>query len=185
MPCYKLIEMMSVRRTRSLMELHAQESLIVSGALLLSTILLLMGLSLPLMDAQAGILWKRWKSSYSVWAGVVALWEANELLLAAVVFFFSMVFPFVKLLALAVIWFVRLAEDRRAVLLRWLELLGKWSMLDVFAVAILIVLVKLGPLAKVEPRSGVYFFSAAIMSSMLTAMYVDRLARRSLRHHAP
>lgn len=50
-------------------------------------------------------------------------------------------------------------------------------MLDVFIVAILIVLVKIGPLAKVEPRTGVYFFSAAIAASMLTTMYIDRLAR--------
>lgn len=160
------------------MERHPKQR-IVPIALVLSTILLFIGLSLPLMDAQTGILWKRWKSSYSVWTGVVALWHQNELLLAAVLFFFSMVFPLAKLVALAVIWYVRLADEQRVALLRWLEALGKWSMLDVFAVAILIVLVKLGPLANVQPRSGVYFFAAAILASMLTTMSVDRLARSS------
>ncbi len=49
-------------------------------------------------------------------------------------------------------------------------------MLDVFVVAILIVLVKLGPLAKIEPQPGLYWFSAAILVSMITSMYVDSLA---------
>jgi len=47
---------------------------------------------------------------------------------------------------------VRLPEVQRQKLLHWLGILGKWSMLDVLVVAILIVLVKLGPLAKVEAR---------------------------------
>jgi len=54
-------------------------------------------------------------------------------------------------------------------------------MLDVFVVAIMIVLVKLGPLANVTAQQGVYFFCAAIVASMLSTMYVTRLARRSLR----
>src|SRR3989338_6215639 len=103
--------------------------LCVPAALLLSTVLLLIGLSLPLLNAQQMIFWQ---SSYSVWAGVVALWHANELLLAAVLFVFSIVFPIVKLLALTVIWLIPLQEQQRTMVLHWLGLLGKWSMLDVF-----------------------------------------------------
>ncbi|HAM40938.1 MAG TPA: hypothetical protein DDX89_03735 [Candidatus Omnitrophica bacterium] len=161
-------------RASALSQLYPAHTLAVSVALLVSTTLLLTGLSLPLLHAQQMIFWK---STYSVWTGVVALWEANELLLATGLLFFSIVFPVVKLAALSVIWFVRLPQAQRARLLHRLELLGKWSMLDVFVVAILIVLVKLGPLAKVEPRAGVYVFAAAIACSMLTTMYVDRLAR--------
>jgi len=71
-----------------------------------------------------------------------------------------------------------LGEKKRQAVLRWLGILGKWSMLDVFVVAILIVLVKLGPLAKVQPQRGVYWFAAAIFLSMITSMYVDNLARK-------
>ena len=60
--------------------------------------------------------------------------------------------------------------------LHWLGILGKWSMLDVFVVAILIVLVKIGPLAKVEAQRGLYWFAGAILLSMITSMYVDSLA---------
>jgi len=162
------------------MEHDHGHGLIVSAALLLSIVLLLIALSLPLLQTQQSMLLKTWKNSYSVWAGVVALWHQHDYTLAAVLFFFSIIFPLAKLLALAVIWFVKLADDQRTALLHWLSLLGKWSMLDVFVVAILIVLVKLGPLVHVEPRAGVYVFAAAIISSMLTTMYVERLARRPL-----
>ncbi len=159
---------------RALMDLHPwHRRLIVPAAIVGSAALLARGLSLPLMYARQMF----WNSSYSVWAGVVELWKQNEITLAVVLFFFSIVFPILKLIGLTFIWCVRLREERRARLLHWLGILGKWSMLDVFVVAILIVLVKLGPLARVEPRAGVYVFAAAIAASMLTTMYVERLAR--------
>ena len=111
--------------------------------------------------------------------GVRSLWEQNQIALAAILFFFSIVFPTAKLAALAFLWFVPLAEKGRQSVLHWLGILGKWSMLDVFVVAILIVLVKLGPLANIEPQRGVYWFAAAIVMSMLTSMYVERLARKN------
>lgn len=166
---------------RSLKERYPRHQSFVPAALLLSSLLLLLGLSLPLLEAEQRFLWKTWESRYSVWAGVVALWHEGDYALASVLFFFSMIFPVAKLAALAVIWFVRLADAQRTRILHWLAVLGKWSMLDVFVVAILIVLVKLGPMASVTPQQGVYFFCAAIVASMLSTMYVTRLARRSLR----
>lgn len=154
--------------------LHA---ILVPLAILASTALLFIGLSLPLLHSQKMF----WKSTYSVWTGVVALWQQQEHLLAAVLFFFSIVFPITKLFALAIIWFLKLPDEKRSWLLHWLGLLGKWSMLDVFIVAVLIVLVKLGPFVKIEPRTGVYVFAAAILASILTTMYVERLAERSNR----
>lgn len=161
----------------ALSEHHPTHSLIVPGAILFSAALLLTGLSLPLLHARQMF----WNSRYSVWDGVVALWHQQEHGLAIVLFVFSIVFPVIKLAGLWVLWFWRLREPDRARLLRWLGGLGKWSMLDVFIVAIMIVLVKLGPLAKVEPRVGVYVFAAAIMCSMFTTMYVERLARSCLQ----
>ena len=164
----------------SLME-HQRVKFLIPLALLVCTGLFLLALSLPLLHAQQQLLWKRWENSYSAWTGVVALWHQHEYPLAAVLFLFCIVFPLVKLLALALIWCVRLWDRERAALLHWLGVMGKWSMLDVFVVAIVIVLVKLGPLARVEPRSGVYVFAAAILMSMLLTMYIERLTRRSSR----
>ena len=146
--------------------------------MILSIWTLVRGLSLPLVNVEKMVLWK---STYSVFTGVMSLIEVKEYLLGSVLFFFSIIFPLTKLAALGVIWFIRLPEERRSWLLHWLEVLGKWSMLDVFIVAILIVAVKLGPLANIEPRPGIYYFCAAILLSMITTMWVDHLAQRSIR----
>jgi paraquat-inducible protein A len=157
---------------RSLYPWWRQEVPLLIGV---SCLLLAAGLLLPLMHVQKMVLWK---NEYSVTTGVISLWEQGERLLAAVVFFFSVIFPIVKLVSLAIIWLWPLSDQYRQSVLHWLGILGKWSMLDVFAVAILIVLVKLGPLARIEPQAGVYAFALAIILSMLTTMYVTRLARR-------
>ncbi len=143
--------------------------------ILASFVLLLIALSLPLLTVEKMVLWK---NEYSVIAGVHGLWEQGQYALAIILFFFSIVFPLFKLAMLGFIWFIRLAERKRQAVLHWLGILGKWSMLDVFVVAILIVLVKLGPLAKVQPQPGVYWFAAAIFLSMITSMYVDSLAQK-------
>ena len=56
-----------------------------------------------------------------------------------------------------------------------MHLYGKWSMLDVFVVAVLVVAVKLGTLASVEMRYGLYFFSAAVLLTMFVTARVVRL----------
>jgi len=144
--------------------------------ILVSMILLLIAYSLPLLRVEKMVFWK---NEYSIIAGVHGLWEQGQYALAIILFFFSIVFPVFKLAMLGCLWAVRLAEQRRQAVLHWLGILGKWSMLDVFVVAILIVLVKLGPLANVQPQRGVYWFAAAIFLSMVTSMYVDSLARNS------
>ena len=78
--------------------------------ILVSFALLLTGLSLPLMKVEKMVFWK---NEYSVLKGVNSLWEQGQYLLAAILFFFSIVFPVVKLGALGLIWNVRLAEERR------------------------------------------------------------------------
>ena len=143
--------------------------------ILLSFVLLMIGLSLPLMRVEKMVFWK---NDYSVIKGVKALWEQGQYALASILFFFSVIFPNLKLAGLSYIWFVRLGEQKREVLLNWLGVLGKWSMLDVFVVAILIVLVKLGTLANIQPQQGVYWFAAAILLSMIASMHIDSLARK-------
>jgi len=161
-------------RAKSLRELHRKRH-DVPALILASAALLAFGLSLPLVTVEKLF----WENRYSVATGVFGLWEDGEHLLAAVVFFFSVVFPIAKLLLLLHLWFARLGADARDALLGWLEALGKWSMLDVFIVAILIVATKLGPVADVHPNSGVYFFTAAILASMLSTQLVRKLAARA------
>ncbi len=56
----------------------------------------------------------------------------------------------------------------------WLGLLGKWLVVDVFVVAILVVVLKLGALASVTVQPGLYLFAVAAIGSMVLAQWVSR-----------
>ena len=142
--------------------------------LFLATVFLGAGLSMPLMNVEKMMFWK---NEYSVLTGVTGLFNDREYFLSAILFFFCIVFPIVKLFTLWILWQFQCAEDMRNRILEWLAILGKWSMLDVFVVAILIVAVKLGPMANVEPRQGVYIFSVAIILSIMTTTWIERIIK--------
>ena len=168
---------------KSLKDLHPERREV--PFFILSTLgVLILGLSLPILTVEKTVFWRHWENHYSVFVGVVELAKHGDWLLAVILFFFSMVFPFVKLASLAVIWYRRLSDADRLKTLEWLGLLGKWSMLDVFAVAILIVAAKLRDLTQVSPRIGIYLFALAIMLSMSSTMYIEKLARKSGRAKA-
>jgi len=133
------------------------------------------GLCLPLLEVEKFVFWE---SSYSVLSGIAGLWEDGQLLLALVLLCFSVVFPCFKLGALCVLWWRPMSVELRVRWLHRLEWLGRWSMLDVFAVAILVVAAKLGILAECRPQIGVYVFGAAVLLSMLANARLVALARR-------
>src|SRR5258706_16441184 len=61
----------------------------------------------------------------------------------------------------------------RARLYRMVELIGRWSMLDVFVVTFVVALVQLAPLMTAQPGPGVPFFAAVVILTMLAAMSFD------------
>ncbi|MBL8013573.1 MAG: paraquat-inducible protein A [Candidatus Omnitrophica bacterium] len=136
--------------------------------------MLMAGLNMPLMNIQKMVFWK---NEYSVITGTLGLYQDKEYFLAALIFFFSIVFPILKLILLTIVWFGRFDDQGRDRMLKCLAQLGKWSMLDVFVVAVMVVAVKLGPMAQVTPKAGIYVFSSAILLSLLTTELVERLAR--------
>ena len=136
--------------------------------------LLIAGWSLPTLKLTKAIFFT---STYSIWAGITELWKSEHYILAGVIFFFSMIFPTAKLLGLMSIWFAPLTREIRNRYLNLLEILGRWSMLDVFVVSILIVLIKAADVADANASIGIYFFAGAVMLSMLTANIIYKMAR--------
>ena len=61
----------------------------------------------------------------------------------------------------------------RTVLYRIIEAIGRWSMVDIFVVTILVALVRLGNLATVEAELGAVFFGAVVVLTMLAAESFD------------
>ena len=118
------------------------------------------------------------KWSDTIMSGVVSLWEDGAYDLAIIVFTASIVVPLLKMGALMLLLIGARLGDRqwpreRAVLYRVLEYIGHWSMLDVYAVALLITLVHFGSLANVEPGAGIVAFGAVVVLTMLATMSFD------------
>jgi len=139
-----------------------------------SAVLLPLGLMLPTvtLSKMAGIS----GATYSVITGILNLAQGGNVLLALLIFTFSLIFPIVKLGMLVVIWFHAMEPDRRDRALHALRVLGKWSMLDVFVVVALVGAIQFGFLATATPRIGIYLFSGAILSCMVTTFLESRLA---------
>jgi len=107
---------------------------------------------------------------------LVGAWEtlaSKDAWIGILVILFSAVFPAFKLWGLAGIVGRRHPGDARTLI--WLELLGKWSMLDVFVVATLIGAARLRFLSEVQARYGVYIFALGILVSVaITAVLAEQ-----------
>ncbi len=140
---------------------------------LLSAGLLATGLSMPVLTVR-----KLWEAAtFSIWTGILNMWHEKEHFLAIIVFFFSIVFPIAKLMILLLTWFIDMKTRDRKQLLHFLGLLGKWSMLDVFVTAVILVSLKLGALASAEVETGLYVFAASVLLAMFVTGQQNKLAR--------
>ena len=105
----------------------------MAGLLAGALALLAAGLTLPILEVEAFLLFR---DPVSILDGVALLWQDGEWLVASIVLAFSAVFPTAKIAAALGLW-IRLRRKHR-VAPRWARLLaaiGRWSMLDVFVVA--------------------------------------------------
>jgi paraquat-inducible protein A len=106
----------------------------------------------------------------SILTGVVELLRHGEYFVGIVIFLFSVVIPPLKLAMLLILCTDWLLTDRhRAWTYRLLEQVGRWGMLDVLLVALLVALVKLGDLVHFEVGVGAIFFALCVVMSMLAS----------------
>ncbi|TDB05732.1 paraquat-inducible protein A [Halomonas marinisediminis] len=117
-------------------------------------------------------------SPSTIVGGVVELIGMGSWPVAAVIFIASIIVPVGKLVALA--WLclmVRRSSELNAVtrtrLYRVTEFIGRWSMIDVFVVAILVALIRAGTLMSIEPGPAALAFGAVVVITMLAAMTFD------------
>jgi len=112
---------------------------------------------------------------YSLPHSVVLMWEARLYVIALLIIGFSIIFPFVKLAVLSYIWFVSTSIADRQRLLGRINPLGKWSLLDVFVVIIILVLTDNQTFISTHPLSGIYFFLSAIILSLTVAEMINKM----------
>jgi paraquat-inducible protein A len=114
----------------------------------------------------------------TVWDGVVSLMQHDEYFVAAIVFLASIVIPLLKLLGLFfLVASVKFRSGRRlrgrTRIYQFIDAIGPWAMLDVFLLAILVALVKLGDLARVIPGPGLVAFTCVVVLTMLASQSFD------------
>lgn len=133
---------------------------------------LVLGLTLPVVRLTRLYFWT---DTHSLTSVIKALYYTGELFLAGVVFVFSILFPAFKLIyILAAGTLMAQPSARRSRILRRLEWLGKWSMLDVLVLALLVFYAKATALADAVALPGVYFFAASVVLTMLAYGLVER-----------
>ena len=116
--------------------------------------------------------------SDTILQGVVLLWSPTGWPLSLIVLFASVMIPIAKIAALV---YLLISVQRGSIennqqrirLYRIVELVGRWSMVDVFVDTFTASLVQLQPLMSVEPSAGLVFFAAVVVLTMLAAESFD------------
>ena len=114
----------------------------------------------------------------TILSGVVELWNGGAWDLAVIVFTASIAVPLMKMACLTLLLIssrqrsARWQRERTRIY-RMVEFIGRWSMLDVFVVALLLSLVRFGILAEVKAGPGIVAFCAVVVLTMLASMSFD------------
>ncbi len=116
--------------------------------------------------------------SDTILSGVVYFMRTGSWGIALIIFVASIVVPIAKLIVLSsLLLSVQRGSDwrpeERTRLYRITELVGRWSMLDVFVVTVLVALVRLGYLTTIEAGIGIVYFAAVVVITMIAAMTFD------------
>jgi paraquat-inducible protein A len=110
--------------------------------------------------------------------GIIELAEIGSWDVAIIVFFASVMIPIGKFVAIAYLALGLRAQSRLPLHLRHrmyevVDFVGRWSMIDVFVVAILSSLVHLGAAISIKPGVAAFSFAVSVACTMLSAMSFD------------
>jgi paraquat-inducible protein A len=116
--------------------------------------------------------------SDTIMSGVIYFIHSGSWPIALVIFVASIFVPLAKLLILT---FLLISVQRgstwrqkdRTRMYRITETIGRWSMVDIYVVTILVALVKMGALATIDAGSGAVFFAAVVVITIFAAMGFD------------
>jgi paraquat-inducible protein A len=114
----------------------------------------------------------------TIMSGVVYLWQSGSWMVSLIVFVASIMIPLLKLISLTLLlisvqrnstWH----PEQRLRLYRLVDLVGRWSMLDIFVLTLLAALVQMKSLAIVKAGPAAVSFGAVVVLTMLAAIYFD------------
>ena len=145
-----------------------------SALLIAASVLYLPANLLPILHTRTAT----FEADSTIMSGVVSLWSSGSWPLAVLVFFASILVPLLKLIVLGGLvisvhrgW--RSREHERTALFHFVEFIGRWSMLDVFVVALLTALVQIRGLATMTPGPAALAFAGVVILTMYAAQAFD------------
>lgn len=176
--CHQLSALASATHCRRChAPLHARKpnSLMRTWALVITSLILLIPANfIPIMTV---VSFGKHDPS-TILSGIIKLWQHQQFAIAIIVFVASFVVPLFKLGAL--LWLLAATEGWLAYeplkltrLYRFLEFIGRWSMLDIFVVALMVAVVQLGNVSRVIAGNGSLAFCAVVVLTMLASHSFD------------
>ena len=114
----------------------------------------------------------------NIMAGVIVLWGDGSYPVALVIFIASIMVPTLKMLAIGWLCWDASGRGQRDShrmhkIYEVVEFVGRWSMIDVFVIAVLSALVRMGQLMNVYPAWGAVLFAMVVIITMIAAMTFD------------
>lgn len=118
------------------------------------------------------------ETASTILEGVLLLWEHGSYPIALIIFIASVLVPVGKLIALGWLCYstkIKGGESlhHKAQVYRITELIGRWSMVDVFVVAVLVALIQQGKIMSIYPGWGAIAFAGMVIVSVLAALSFD------------
>lgn len=175
--CHKVVELTEEYCPRCRTKLHLRKPKSLSrtwGWLIASAILYIPANLIPVMKIE-GI---RGDQSNTIIGGVITFWQMQAYPVAIVIFVASVLIPLLKITTLIYLCITTKSKteyspQRLSQLYHITELLGRWSMVDVFVVAILVCLVRLGSMITITPGPAALSFAGVVVFTMFAAMSFD------------
>lgn len=179
--CHAAVKRLDVphpRCPRCFAHLHVRkpQSIAVTASLLmLASILYIPANVLPVMYTRSIIDDER----DTILSGVLVLWQSGDWPIAIVVFVASIVVPLLKIIAMALVLYAAwrpgpaLNRLRRSELYRMVEFIGRWSMLDIYAISILVTLVQVQSFATISVGPAAIAFASVVLLTMVAARSFD------------
>lgn len=120
-------------------------------------------------------------SESTIMDGVIFMWQEGDYPVALVIFSASIVIPVLKIIALSLLCYFSLSVSEKAEidclkmnrLYNMVEFIGRWSMIDIFVVAVISALIRNGELMAVYPSVGALFFASVVIITMIASDKYD------------
>jgi paraquat-inducible protein A len=118
------------------------------------------------------------RTGNTIMGGIITLWHHGSYPIALIIFIASVFVPAAKIVALtwlclSVHFNSNKSLKEKTQLYRITEFVGRWSMVDIFVVAILVALIRMGNIMSIDPGLASLAFAAMVITTMISAMSFD------------